>query len=371
MRVLWVATKPPSPPVDGGRVLLAHTLAALRARGAEVTLVAPPAVEPRSPRACLLAAVARSVAHGMPLAIARHVSPALAREVARLVAGGGFDVVHAEQLHALPQCGAARRAGVPVFLRAQNVESDLWSGRALLHRWLGPLLRREARRLARWEAEAVGALAGTVALSEHDAGRLRALAGTPAGVHRVAAPFAAAAQPSGTAVAGAPAVVLFGSRGWFPNRDGATWFVRAVWPRVRARLPRALLHVFGIALDVRVPGVVEHGAPDDSRAAFPAGGVLAVPLRVASGIRMKILEAWTRGVPVVATPEAAVGLDAEPGRELLVAADGDGFADALAALHTHPDRGRALTAAGRALLAGRHRPELVADELLALYAAVA
>jgi glycosyltransferase involved in cell wall biosynthesis len=66
-------------------------------------------------------------------------------------------------------------------------------------------------------------------------------------------------------------------------------------------------------------GVETHPAPADSREAFAPGAILVVPLRIASGIRMKILEAWARGLPVVATPEAAAGLEAEDGRELLLA----------------------------------------------------
>jgi glycosyltransferase involved in cell wall biosynthesis len=86
---------------------------------------------------------------------------------------------------------------------------------------------------------------------------------------------------------------------------------------------------------------------------------------------MKILEAWARGVPVVATPEAVAGLGIEPGRELLVADDGEEFAAAIELLHRDTRHAVDLTHAGRALLAERHRPEAIADELLALYTAVA
>jgi len=99
--------------------------------------------------------------------------------------------------------------------------------------------------------------------------------------------------------------------------------------------------------------------------------VLAVPLRVASGVRMKILEAWARGLPVVATPAAAAGLGAEDGRELLLAADSDGFAAAVARLAAEPVLAAELVAAGRSALVRRHAPAAVAAELLRVYAAAA
>jgi glycosyltransferase involved in cell wall biosynthesis len=144
-----------------------------------------------------------------------------------------------------------------------------------------------------------------------------------------------------------------------------------VWPAVRAALPAADLHLFGTE-DGGDPaaGITVHPAPADSADAFPAGAILAVPVRIASGVRMKILEAWARGVPVVGTPEAVSGLGAEPGRELLVATDPASFAAALARLHGEPGLGRALVVAGRAALRERHDPAAVTARLAAIYGEV-
>jgi hypothetical protein len=395
LKILVAATKAPWPPLDGGRLLLLHTLEGLAAAGHRVTLVAP--VDPArfdigsvasalrplcSPRlvaarpAERLSTLFRAAVTGMPLSVARHSLAAVRGEVERLLAAEPFDLVHAEQLQALPQ--VPRQGTPPVVLRAQNVESALWAAAARrrgggIGGIGGALLAIEARRLAAWEGETVRRMAATVALTPEDAARLTGLAGPAASgtVHTVAAPFPASLPAGGTALSGDPAVVVLGSAGWLPNADSAAWFRNEVWLAIRAALPGAVLHLFGMEDGGdSAAGVTVHPAPQDSADAFPARAILAVPVRIASGVRMKILEAWARGVPVVGTPEAVSGLGAESGRELLVAGDPAEFAAALARLNGEPALARSLVAAGRAALRERHDPAAVSARLAEIYAGV-
>jgi hypothetical protein len=362
LNVLIVATKSPWPPVDGGRLLLSLTLAELERQGCRYTLVAPEARPASS-----LAAVARS--WRMPLAIARHAQPSVRAEVERKLAqqdegGPRFDVVHVEQLQALPQAEPALRRGVPVVLRAQNVESDLWAATAsLTPGWKGRLIAREARRLARWEGEAVRRVTATLPLSEQDAARLRQLAGGGS-IRVVRAPFPELAPGSST-LPGDPPVVLLASRGWLPNEDSVRWFLGEVWSAVRAEVPGAVLHVFGG--EPEGEGVVHHPPPADSAEAFAPGSILAVPLRIGSGVRMKVLEAWARGVPVVGTSAAVSGLEVEDGREALVADGAAGLARAVARLHREPGLAQRLVEEGRRALRERHEPARVVADLISVY----
>ncbi len=390
MNLLILATKAPWPPVDGGRLLLAHTLEGLAAAGVRPTLVAP--VDPRQydlervaaelsgwcvPRLVPAApapparALLRSWRERVPLSIARHSLPAVRREAERLLATERFDLVHAEQLQALPQAAQAFARSVPVVLRAQNVESDLWAAAAASRSgWQGRILASQAHRLARWEGEAVRRVAATFALTAEDAARLRALARQEGHVRVLRAPFPA--LPPGTGhLPGAPAVVVMGSRGWLPNEESAGWFLDEVWPAVRAGLPGAVLHLFGVEREVgERDDILIHPSPENSAEAFAPGSILAVPLRIASGVRMKVLEAWARGVPVVGTPAALAGLDVTDGREALVAEHPEGFARAIARLHlSQRDSGLAasLVEAGRQARRERHDPAGVAAEMVAAY----
>lgn len=384
MNLLVLATKAPWPPVDGGRFLLGNTLKALSEAGCRATLVAPvdpaafdlarvaaelsawcvPRLVPAAP-ARPAAALVRSLGR-VPFSIARHSLAAVRREVERALAAERFDLVHAEQLQALPQAEPAFARGIPVVLRAQNVESDLWAATARRRSGLkGKGLAFEARRLARWEGAAIRRAAATFALSAEDAARLQDLAegGGRVRVARAAFPD----LPAGTGRwPGDPAIVVLGSRGWLPNEDAVDWFLEEVWPATRAALPGAVLHLFGADAPAS-PGVVLHPSPEDSAEAFAPGSVLAVPLRIASGVRIKVLEAWARGVPVVGTPAALSGLEVEDGEEALVAQEPRDFAQALARLHAEPGLRERIIEGGRQARRERHDPARVVRELITQY----
>jgi glycosyltransferase involved in cell wall biosynthesis len=292
--------------------------------------------------------------------------------VARVLATRAWDVVHAEQLQAFAACDTAATRGLPVVLRAQNVESALWDARAARPGFGRAGRRWEAARVARFEGAAVRHAAATVALTRRDADRLAALAGGATRVHHLPAPFPAAGRAAGRALAGDPAVALPGSTGWPPNAEAAAWFTRTVWPVVAARLPAARLHLFGTPLPSSAdPTIASHAAPEESADLFPAGAIVVIPLRTAVGVRMRILEAWARGVPVVATPAALAGLDDDAAQAVLPAASADEMAAAIATLAADAAARQRVIAAGAALLRARHDPATIAGELARVYASVA
>lgn len=384
MNILFIASRPPWPPTDGGRVLMAYTIEGLIHRGHHVTVVAPTPVESADAglasapvfenlrvmlvpdqRPSGLSAGLMSVLQGWPLSVARQSSPPTRVEVARRLSAERFDVVHVQQLQALPKADAAFGRRVPVVLRAENVESDLWHALSAMRPLVRPLASLEAHRLARYEATALGRVAATAALTESDARRLRRLAPS-ADVEVVPAPMPTQLPGASRALDGDPAVVVVASR-WVPNQEGVVWFAQETWPAIFRALPDARLHLFGADRRAAGAGTVMHGGLRESRDAYAPGAILVVPLRIASGVRVRILEAWARGVPVVATRAAVEGLEIADGHGVRLADTADAFVGAIAELRDSAGARERLVNAGRALLADRHDPDACAARLEAIY----
>jgi glycosyltransferase involved in cell wall biosynthesis len=405
----------------GGRLVMAATLEALAARGADLTLVAPTAGQPDArgpagvrtilvdaqPRPWLRAGAA-SVQSGHPLSIERHAHAAIAAQIAELVQRDTFDIVHIEQPQAWRSAEPARRSRAATVLRAQNVESAMWeaasrrpvtatpAAAALRPLW-SAALRTEARRMRRFEASIVAAADVTIALSSADAAQLSALSPSarvlivppPAPAPPLASESALASSLASSPDAmldGEPAFVWMGSAGWSPNAEAVRWLLDEIWPAVASRLPRAHLHVFG-ASDSRARGrgrhrsssgdaananahdaaMTWHVAPSDSRAAFAAGAILLLPLTIAAGVRMRLLEAWASHMPVIASPAAVAGLETADGDDVLIAADASAFSEAAVRLASDAPLRARLAAGGRATIARRHDPAIIAEAMLAAY----
>jgi polysaccharide biosynthesis protein PslH len=82
-----------------------------------------------------------------------------------------------------------------------------------------------------------------------------------------------------------------------------------------------------------------------------------VPLRIGGGTRIKILEAWALGVPVVSTSVGCEGLEAVAGEHLMVADDPEGFAEACINLLRSPSLRERLARRGRDLVWKTYRWE--------------
>lgn len=364
MRVLCVATKSPWLGIGGGRVDLRGLMEALAMAGAEPRVVAPathaenapPAPVgvrsvPTGPRAWPWSALA--ILRGTSMVMARYEMKSLAAAVEEELARFRPAVVHVQQAQ-LGFLLPALRSRVATVLRQENVESDLIARLAAISWWpLRVFLAREARLLARAESVACRCAHVVAAISEADAARLRELA-PDASVRVIPAALPLATVDGGKPLAGEPPLLCLGSFDWRPNRDGAQWLLREVWPILRQRLPGAVLHLAGPGSETLgrdAAGVVRHGVVPEASWMYDPRSIALIPLRVGSGVRMRLLEAWTAGVPAVSTPAGTAGLCS--GRQLgaLVAASAQEFAAEVTRLAADPGLRERLVAAGRQMLA--------------------
>jgi glycosyltransferase involved in cell wall biosynthesis len=137
-------------------------------------------------------------------------------------------------------------------------------------------------------------------------------------------------------------------------------FCRDVFPRIRERRPSAKLLIVGadpvpsIRQLSELPGVTVTGSVPDVRPYLRRSAAMIAPLTIARGTQNKILEAMACAVPVVTSSAAAGGVDAIPGKHLLVADAPDDLAAATLVLMNDSNRRHELAQNGRARMLSHH-----------------
>lgn len=294
-------------------------------------------VPSRGPRR--LRAYAGARLRGVPTGFARGISPELSSEARRLAATPGRGRVIADGpvvAGALMQLARVR----PVVYNAHNLESSFRHQLGRSSGRLGGLAGFERRVLERMH-ESWMVSPGEVAA----AGDL-----APGAALRYVPNVVDVAAITPVSAAGGKTSMLVGDFTYAPNRQGLSYLVEEVLPILWRLLPDARLLVAGRGLEGPVSDdqrIQQLGFVEDLAALYAEADCIAIPLQTGGGSPLKFIEALAYGLPVVATPRAAAGLEASPGEHYLEADRPEEFAEAMARVlrGDSPDmakRGRAL-----------------------------
>lgn len=247
--------------------------------------------------------------------------------------------------------------GCPKILDLVDADSEKWLQYAQYAPWWRALVYRlEGKRLRAYERKIASCFEVCTVISAHEQDILQDI--IPAAKLRVV-PNGAELHPQqdfSQASAGEPSLLFVGGMFYFAYIDGILRFYRQSFPLIKEQFPSIKFYIVGadpapcvrrLNRDsrVEVTGHVPELAPYLQKT-----WVYVVPLRMAPGVQNKILEAMSAGLPVVATPAAVKGIEAEPGRDLLVAdSPGDFAAAVIKLLHDERLR-RQIGAQGRRLI---------------------
>jgi polysaccharide biosynthesis protein PslH len=276
-----------------------------------------------------------------------------AAQVAAAVKGRRYQVGIVEHFWCAPYWEQIAPVSQRTILDLHNIESVLHrrcaetepGAAAFAHR----IFAASAMRL---ECEWIPRYSGVLAASAADA----ALIEPRAGKARVTVYPNAIPLPPMPGVERRHAIVFSGNLEYHPNVSAVRFFRQDVWPRLRERWPDLVWRLVGrnpcaVARWTGGDSRIEVTGPvEDSIAELARAEVAVVPLLAGSGTRLKILEAWAAGLPVVSTTLGAEGLPVCDGQHLLIADGADKFAAAISRLLDCPALRRELAQAGRALL---------------------
>jgi polysaccharide biosynthesis protein PslH len=302
------------------------------------------ALPSRGPRRILAYGAARLA--GTPDGFARGVSRELASEASALAAEPGRARVIADGPIAaatLARLGRER----PVIYNAHNLESGF------RHDLDGSGLGSR-RALRAFERRLLAGAAESWMVSEADIAAARELC-PGARLRYVPNVVDVAAIEPVSSLAGERRAVFVASFAYEPNRNALRFLLDEVFPRVWATLPDARLALVGGGLEERPstdPRIEAVGFVADLRTAYASARCAVVPLLQGGGTPLKFVEALAYGLPVIATPRAAAGLDVRDGENCLLAEGGEEFAAAL--VRVLRDGAPELGARGRQLAAERY-----------------
>lgn len=349
MKILQLCNKIPYPPNDGGAIATYNLSLALAHSGHEVRILAMntpkhyfnseeiPADLRKlihfdyirvDTRINVFRALINLLLSAKPYNAVRFFKKSFARKLREILLQGSFDIVQLEGLYLKPYIPLIRKYSVAsIIYRAHNVESDIWKGlldgqRNLLKKKYLNLL---VRRLVRYEKEFMDQYDFLLPISTLDATRLTELGNTkPMHVTYTGIPdqdFVAPVKKN------TPDLFFVGALDWMPNQDGLCWFLEKIWEKLKKEQPTLRFYIAGrnapawFVEKLKHYGTHFHGEIADAHQFMDEHDIMLVPLFTGSGLRIKIVEAMSRSVPVITTPAGARGLPEENLKGIVISGD--------------------------------------------------
>ncbi len=313
---------------------------------------------------------------GLPRDIPIWNQPAMHRALAQELARASYDILQVEWPYLAPY---ALRPGLPpTVLITHDIFSVGLARRAEVQEdaRAQAALREQARRWESYERIIYPRFSLVAAMSETDAAIIRNRAPEARIILSPNGVGARGIQP-GPIRPRVRQLLFVGSPTHEPNLDAACWLLTAIWPRLHARHPHLTLTLVNLdhprvhacaagAANVRITGRAADVLPF-----YREADIALAPIRAGSGTRLKILEAFAAGVPVVSTGIGAEGLEVVPGEHLLLGDTPDAFLAAVERLMAHPQLRQRLAANARSLVEARYDWSKIVDDLDEAYTMVA
>jgi glycosyltransferase involved in cell wall biosynthesis len=311
----------------------------------------------------------KSLITGTPFLIERDWVPAMTELLTRVLeSNGGFDAIHADQLWMAPYALWVRgQSSLPpapllvldqhnaVYRIPQRMQED---APQRLQRWL---LGLEWRKLSRYEVDTCRQFDRVTWVTEEDYAAVQGQALRREACVSNSAVIPICTDPENVPVvertAQARRVTFVGGLHYPPNAQGVLWFAQEIFPQILQAVPDAVLTVIGkqppaqlSTLGIPSANLDVTGYVADLNSLLSETAVSVVPLLAGGGMRVKILEAWSWGIPVVSTSVGAEGMVVRAGEDIVIADTPTAFAQATIQLLQNPARAQQIGQAGRQMV---------------------
>jgi len=253
----------------------------------------------------------KSLLMGKSYNISRFDQTHMHKQLKELLSREKYDVVHFENLFMAPYLSTVRaNSTAKCVLRMHNVEYQIWE--KLAQETESPLKRRYIKKLSKqlksYEERFLPKFDALVPISQEDLEWAKKYTNQPL----LNLPMGMDFEPFKIRKQGKHFFHI-GSMEWLPNQHGCAYLVNEIWPEVIKQDPDCHLHLAGKGMDAvykhwETERIHIHGEVESARDFMLSHNVMLIPLKSASGLRIKALEAMGLGIPIISSTIGMSGL---------------------------------------------------------------
>jgi glycosyltransferase involved in cell wall biosynthesis len=300
--------------------------------------------------------------------VKRFVDSEFELKIKELLQTNNFEYVILESAFLMSYINVIRKySDAKIILRAHNVEYRIWRQHArkeksFLKRYFYKKLSKD---LKRFELTFINLVDGVFCISEQDREFFRRRAvKTPT----VVIPVYMDLVEDNMVNYENNDFHFVGSMSWKPNADAVKWIINQIAPKLQRLLPDSKIHIAGSAMpksmkEKQIKNVVFHGKVNSMCDFMSTHGTLIVPLKTGSGVRIKILEALSFGVPLISTEKGKEGISLTPKKHFLTANITEEFLLQMKYLNENTMKKKSLGEEGKKFISEEYSIEIVSNHI--------
>lgn len=277
--------------------------------------------------------IIKSFLSNKSLYLSKHFDHIILTQLENLIYENKYDAILCEHT-AMAEYGIKlkEKFNLPIFLRLQNIEYIIWERYYQNLSIFNPLrifIKQQAELLKKYELNVINKFDNVFTINENETKFLNQidnyqnlvtiLAGVDTNIWNIN-------NISQNINKKQYSIAIATTFDWIHNVDGIEWFIENVLPKIKIVFPNTKLYLYGKNIpekfkNIKDNGVISEGFVDDIVTQLIQNEIYIAPLFVGAGIRIKILEAMSIGLPVIATKVSADGINSELTNGLFITDD--------------------------------------------------
>jgi glycosyltransferase involved in cell wall biosynthesis len=393
MKILQMCIRVPYPPTDGGSIAMYSLGQSLIKQGAEVKILAMNTTRHYVKLDTLPAEYKmktkieavnidtrikpfdafKNLFSNKSYNIKRFDNLSFHQKLRSVLAGEKFDVVQFESLFAGPYLQTVREnSKAKCVLRAHNIEHLIWQRMAATDKNFlkKKYLRLLASRLKKYESEIIGKFDALLPMTKEDA---KIFTGMNSAVPQKIIPIGLDPHIYSYDENRPRELSIFhlGSMDWMPNQEAVDWFLENCWQEIKKKLPSLKLYLggrgFPDSLKIDDRQIIYDNTVSNAVDYMKNKSMMIVPLLSGSGMRVKILQAFALGLPVVSTSIGAEGIECTDGENIVIADAPADFSNAILKLMNDTLLRKKIGSNARNLFMEKYSSERIARHVIQFY----